>query len=401
MGYSQKRVGRAGKPRYTAVYHDVRGERHSAGTFSSKKDSDKAWQKAELRLAEGRLGDPRRGRQTFSRYVTQEWLPNHVMEVSTREAYTYQLNKHIMPWFGPMRMNEIMASTVREWVTERQANGVSPATIQKARFNLSAIFTAALNDVTYLHPCKGVKTPTVPKKPLKIITPEQFDAIYAAIPDGTPKLLTETDIETGLRWGELTELRVKDIEAITRVLTVGRTVVQVDPKFHPDGERFLVKEYPKDKEYRRLKLSAQLARKIGTYITDTRPRPRRPNLRDAAAGFSRHQAAGPARPGSARLHHAELRRAPVPPRHHERLQRGQVPLHPLQGRRRHLPDAAPGGREGLPAQTPDGRHRRSYPARLVPAQGLAARTPASRNHHPRTPARPAPRTRLLAARRRR
>src|SRR6266542_793883 len=69
-----------------------------------------------------------------------------------------------------MRMNESMASTVREWVPERQAKGVSPATIQKVRFILRAIFTAALNDVTYLHPCKGVKTPTVPKKPLKIIT---------------------------------------------------------------------------------------------------------------------------------------------------------------------------------------------------------------------------------------
>jgi hypothetical protein len=50
------------------VYHDARGERRSAGTFSNKKDADKAWQKAELRLAEGRLGDPRRGRQTFRRY---------------------------------------------------------------------------------------------------------------------------------------------------------------------------------------------------------------------------------------------------------------------------------------------------------------------------------------------
>ena len=245
-------------------------------------------------------------------------------------------------------MNEIMASTVREWVTGLQAKGVSPATIQKARFILSAIFTAALNDVTYLHPCKGVKTPTVPKKPLKIITPEQFDAIYAAIPDGTLKLLTETDIETGLRWGELTELRVKDLEAITRVLTVSRTVVQVDPKFHPDDERFLVKEYPKDKEYRRLKLSTQLPEDRHSYHR-RRPRPRGPDLRDAAAGYSRHPTAGRARPGGTRLHHAELRRAPVPPRHDERLQRGQVPLHPLQGRRRHLPGAAPGGREGLPA----------------------------------------------------
>ena len=118
--------------------------------------------------------------------MTEEWLPHHVIEVSTREAYTYQINKHILPWFGPMRMNEIMPSHVREWVTDLQAKEVSPASIQKVRFILSAIFTAALNDVTFLHPCKGVKTPTVPRKPLKIITPEQFDSIYAALPDPFP-----------------------------------------------------------------------------------------------------------------------------------------------------------------------------------------------------------------------
>ena len=170
------------------------------------------------------------------------------MEVTTREAYTYQIAKHILPWFGPMRMNEIMPSHVREWVTDLQAKGVGPATIQKLRFILSAIFTAALDDVTFLHPCKGVKTPTVPRKPLKIITPEQFDAIYEALPDDAWRLLIETDIESGLRWGELTEFRVKDLDPATRILTVSRTVVQVDPKFHPTGQRFLVKPYPKDKE---------------------------------------------------------------------------------------------------------------------------------------------------------
>src|SRR5262249_13632938 len=184
--------------------NDSRGDGRSAGTFSNKKDSDKAWQQAELRQAEGRLSDPRRGRQTFRRYVTEEWLPHHVIEATTRERYTYQLNKHILPWLWPMHMNEIMASHVRKWVTHLQAKEGSAATIQKVRSILSAIFNTALNDVTYLHPCKGVKTPTVHKKPLKIITPEQFDAIYAAIPDATLRLLVETDIETGLRWGELT-----------------------------------------------------------------------------------------------------------------------------------------------------------------------------------------------------
>jgi integrase len=269
MGYSQKRVGRNSRPRYTAVYQDLRGERHSAGTFSSKKDADKAWQKAELRTAEGKLNDPRRGRQTFERYVTEEWLPHHVVEASTREGYTYQIGKHILPWFGSMRMNEIMSSHVRAWVTDLQDKGVTPATIQKVRFILSAIFTTALNDVTFLHPCKGVKTPTVPRKPLKIITPEQFDAIYAGIPGATLKLLIETDIETGLRWGELTELRAGDFDGDTRLLIISRTAVQVDPKFHPTGGRFLVKQYPKDREFRRVKVSEQLAAKLIAHIRGT------------------------------------------------------------------------------------------------------------------------------------
>ena len=56
----------------------------------------------------------------------------------------------------------------------------------------------------------------MPKKPLRIITAEQFDAIYEALDDETMQLLVETDIETGLRWGELTELRVKDLDFADR-----------------------------------------------------------------------------------------------------------------------------------------------------------------------------------------
>jgi integrase len=163
-------------------------------------------------------------------------------------------------------MNEIMPSHVREWVTELQARGVTPVTMKRLRFVLSAIFTTALGDVIFMHPCKGVKTPTVARKPLKIITPEQFDAIYEALPDPVSRLLIETDIESGCRWGELTELRARDLDPATCMLTVSRAAVQVNPKFHPDGVRFLVKPYPKDKEYRRFKLSEQLVGNLLTHI---------------------------------------------------------------------------------------------------------------------------------------
>src|SRR5262245_32892510 len=83
VGYSRKRCDRQGRPRYTAYYHDLRRQERSAGTYPTKKLADKEWQRAEVRAAEGRGGDPKRGRLPFRRYVEEIWLPNHVIELTT------------------------------------------------------------------------------------------------------------------------------------------------------------------------------------------------------------------------------------------------------------------------------------------------------------------------------
>ncbi|WP_372462260.1 tyrosine-type recombinase/integrase [Nonomuraea glycinis] len=267
LGFSRKRGGKDGKPRYTAYYLDLKGQEKSAGTFSSKKEADRAWRDAESLVAQGRVGDPRRGRQTFERYVLDTWLPNHEIEATTRQSYTYTIHRHLIPEFGAMRMIDILPEHVRVWVAAMKKNGIRPPTIKYAKVLLSAIFTTALNDqVTYLHPCRGVKVPPAPRKPRTIITPEQFDELYQALPDADSRLLVEAAIETGLRWGELTELRVKDVAQRSRILTVSRAVVEVNPKFHPDGERFIVKEYPKDREFRRFKLTVQIMAKLEAHI---------------------------------------------------------------------------------------------------------------------------------------
>jgi integrase len=276
MGWVETRTDRNGKPRYIAKYRDLRGRKQSAGTFTRKRDANTAWQNAEAKIAEGHLGDPRRGRQTFRTYVEDKWLPHHVIEPTTREKYTYYLDAHILPELGPMRMIDILPEHIREWITKMQAKGASAWTIQYCKYSiLNSIFTTATRDdrVITFHPSRGVRTPTVPSTPRQIITPEQFDAIYQGLPAAGVQLLIETAIESGLRWGELTELRVKDIGFSTQMVEVSRKVIEVNRKFQPDGGRFAVKEYPKDKEYRRLKLSAQLVRKLETHATLERLQP--------------------------------------------------------------------------------------------------------------------------------
>jgi integrase len=269
MGFTRERAGAGGKVRYAATYRDLKGRQRSAGTFSSRRKADRAWQRAEGKVAQGYLGEPGRGRQAFGDYVEKTWLPNHEIEASTRQSYTYVLRCRVLPEFGSMRMIDILPEHVREWVAGMKSGGVTPHTIRYAMVVLSAIFTTALNDqVTSLHPCKGVKTPPVPAQPRQIITPEQFAVLYGCLPDAQSKLLVETAVESGLRWGELTELRVRDLDFATRMLTVTRAVVQVDPKFHPEGSRFLVKPYPKDKEYRRFKLSGQITAKLRAHVVE-------------------------------------------------------------------------------------------------------------------------------------
>jgi integrase len=268
MGWVERRTGRDGKISYRAKYRDIRGHKQSAGTFADERSAKKAWQAAEVKIDEGRAGDPRRQKQRFQRYVEEEWFPNHRLELRSRENYTYYLNRHIIPWFGPMRMIEILPSHVREFVTKLDRDGVPASSIAYCLTILSAIFTTALNEVIFLHPCRGIKAPTMPKKIRQIVTPEQFDQLYAALDNGIMRLLVETDIESGLRWGELTELRPRDFNMSTRVVTVCRVAVELVRKFHPDGGRFLVKQYPKDEEHRQVTLSAQLIKKVAAHVAE-------------------------------------------------------------------------------------------------------------------------------------
>lgn len=272
MGQSRKRVGRDGKARYTAYYDDVTGRRRSAGTFASRRDADRAWQRAEAKTAEGRHSDAGRGRQSFARYVEDEWFPNHSIELTTRQNYRYVLDKHILPVFGGYKMIAILPADVRAWVTKLKDDGVKPATIKYCLSVLSAIFTTALNDqITSLHPCAGIKAPTVPPATRRIITPDQYALIHAALPDEQMRLLVETDIETGLRWGELVELRVRDLRPDANALIVSRVVIELAAKFHPHGGRFLVKHYPKDKAPRRVGLSTHVRDLLAGHIAGSSP----------------------------------------------------------------------------------------------------------------------------------
>ena len=86
-------------------------------------------------------------------------------------------------------------------------------------------------------------------KKTRTLTPEEFAILIGAIPE-RHRLMVQTAIETGMRWGELIALKPRHIDILRRQVTVEETIVEVSKKHSPTGERYLSKPYPKDNEPR-------------------------------------------------------------------------------------------------------------------------------------------------------
>jgi site-specific recombinase XerD len=123
---------------------------------------------------------------------------------------------------------------------------------------LHSIFKRAVRDRVILHnPCADTELPKVPPRKVRILTPEDFERLLAEIPDRFRDLVL-TDIETGMRWGELVALRPRHVDFLRRVIAIEETVVEVSKKNSPTGERMVFKAYPKDNEFRTLRVSQDL-----------------------------------------------------------------------------------------------------------------------------------------------
>ena len=122
-------------------------------------------------------------------------------------AYRPYLDKHFIPTLGRRPKGKILPSEVQRWVTTASAtkdrNGLSAASVRKYHTMLHSIFQRALRDrVVTVNPCEHTELPKVVKKKARTLTPAEYDALLAALP-GQHRLMVETAINTGLRWGEL------------------------------------------------------------------------------------------------------------------------------------------------------------------------------------------------------
>jgi integrase len=265
MAWVMTRHGARGT-RYTGAYRDPDGRTRSAGSFSTRREALRAANREEQKVLAGAWHDNAQGDITFRDYVEKEWLPNKHVEASTRAAYISYLDKHFFPFFGHRGLNRISPSLVQDWVTQAKADGLSPRSIRKYHVFLSSVFVRAVKDrVLVYNPCDHTELPKVIAPKARTLTPGEYERLLAALP-AQHRLMIETLIEAGLRWGELVALKPRHIDFLRRTLVVEETIVEVSKKHSPTGQRYLAKPYPKDNEPRTFGVRQAWLDKVAEHI---------------------------------------------------------------------------------------------------------------------------------------
>jgi integrase len=216
--------------RWQASYVGPDTARHTAPTtFQAKQDAE-GWLGTENRLiTSGAWTSPGRraravGPTTFSEYSTT-WMLERDLKPRTHAHYRSLLDRLILPTFGDSPVTSITPDQVRTW--HAATAGATP-TLRAHGYALfrTILNTAVADDLLVANPCRvrgaGQAKRAVKIKPASL---EELEVIVASMPERY-RLLTLLAAWCGLRFGELTELRRKDIDTKNGVIHVRRGVVR-------------------------------------------------------------------------------------------------------------------------------------------------------------------------------
>lgn len=215
--------------RFQASYVGPDGARHLAPlTFERRTVAERWLAREETIIVDGKWSPPRtRGvaGQTFGEYAAT-WVEQRELKPRTRALYRSQLRLHLLPTFGDVPLAAIRTADVKAW---HAAMDPSKPRARSQTYGLlrTILGTAHTDDLIAAQPCtmRGASQSNR-KRPIVLVEPEQMDVIVATMPERLA-LWPVLAMWCALRFGEVAELRRKDIDVKRSRLHIARAVVEV------------------------------------------------------------------------------------------------------------------------------------------------------------------------------
>ncbi|WP_295702209.1 site-specific integrase [Lapillicoccus sp.] len=210
--------------RWKARYRDAAGKEH-ARHFTRKVDAQRWLDDVTSAVVTGTYTDPGSSRVTVSDWSTT-WLAGQVhLKATGRSRVEGIVRNYITPRWGSTKLRDISHAEVQAWVTELMAGGLSASSVQRAHGILSQMLDLAVRDRRLpTNPAKGARLPRKLTRPRRFLTAAQVEALVLECePYG---LVVRFLAYTGLRWGEMAALRVRDVDPLRRRMHIARSVTE-------------------------------------------------------------------------------------------------------------------------------------------------------------------------------
>lgn len=242
--------------RYRALYRRPDRKQTQKRGFRTKKAAELFLATTEINIAQGRYLDP-----SLARVTVADWLDTWLgargdLRATTRSRVENIIGKHILPELGSIPIGNLTRLRVQEWASTLPG---APATVRKIVNVLSGALRFAVEDGRLpSNPAQRLKLPKPTKTRKRYLSHDQVAALAKAIDetkDGREHgygLVVLVLSYCGLRWGELSGLRICDLDLDAKHprLTVEQTVVA--------DKGYQRIEPPKDYEHRSIPIPAFL-----------------------------------------------------------------------------------------------------------------------------------------------
>lgn len=170
------------------------------------------------------------GRTDADTPTLTEWLEHYLAHATgatagTRAEYRRLAQRTWLPVLGHLPVDVPTRDTIRRWVGQqsktvtRRGTPTSAKTIANAHGLLSAVMAEAV-DAGHRgdNPCRGVKLPSGERDEMVVLTDSELAVLVHHVP-GHWRPLVAFLAGTGLRWGEATALRWRDLDLDARPAT--------------------------------------------------------------------------------------------------------------------------------------------------------------------------------------
>ena len=200
-----------------------------------RRESARRWLRDELtKLDRGDWSDVRL-RQTPVAQWADRWLESLTdLKPKTRTGYDSLLRTQILPHLGSEPISALTPSRIQVWIGELEASGLSHSRIRQARQVLGSMCRLAVHEgLITRDPTGATRLPRQSRRRMIIITPGQLERLVSVM-DEPNDLITLTLGYTGVRWGEMAAIRVRDLRADAGTIHISQSLAEIGGDLHFD-----------------------------------------------------------------------------------------------------------------------------------------------------------------------